>query len=161
METRTYVKGSLGKSKSSKAKAMVKSNTRVRRRDWRWEQGADGNTAIFEGVLCNYENGARVATWQHRNGSNGEVGPRGGVQRRCWNGGLVFAGDEYGEEVSWRMGREEVMREMDGGDLLKWRLGGKIWLSYWPRDSENSHYETRCVEWCEEVKLPLASGKYR
>eukprot|EP00268_Persea_americana_P017139 TRINITY_DN18206_c0_g1_i1.p1 TRINITY_DN18206_c0_g1~~TRINITY_DN18206_c0_g1_i1.p1 ORF type:complete len:526 (+),score=21.17 TRINITY_DN18206_c0_g1_i1:299-1876(+) len=160
-EARTYVKGSFGKSKSSKAKAMVKSSTRVRRRDWRWEQHADGNTAIFEGVLCNYENGAKAATWQPRTGSNGEVGPRGGVQRRCWNGGLVFAGDEYGEEVSWRMGREEVMREMDGGDLLKWRLGGKIWLSYWPCDSENSHYETRSVEWCEEVKLPLASGKYR
>ncbi len=68
-------------------------------------------------------------------------------------GGLVFAGDEYGEGVGWRLSKEME------GSVLKWRIGGQVWVSYFPNEVKSSYFETRCVEWCDEVDLPLIPGK--
>ncbi|OVA15924.1 hypothetical protein BVC80_1821g91 [Macleaya cordata] len=158
VETKKIVKGSSGK-----VKAMARTSVRRRTRSWRFEQDAEGHAAIFEAILCDNVSGVEVATWKQ----NSEGNPKNGLKNRYYGGnrlfnktgGLVFAGDEYGEGVGWRLSREME------GSVLKWRLGGKIWVSYCPNKNDgvksntNSCFETRCVDWCEEVDLPLIPGK--
>ncbi|KAF6176882.1 hypothetical protein GIB67_025942 [Kingdonia uniflora] len=123
--------------------------------DWRFDQDSEGNTAIIDAILCDNTTGNKVATWKPS--SNGDGGLKNALQRRYSGGGrafnksgsLVFAGDEFREGFGWRLSKEME------GSVLKWRLGGKIWLSYWPNDVKSPYFETRCVDWCEEVDLPL------
>ncbi|KAK9109315.1 hypothetical protein Sjap_017375 [Stephania japonica] len=120
MEIEKIVKGNLvnsPKANNSNPTVRIKARSSRRRkvRDWWWGQDAEGNAAVFEGVLMMRDKagGGEGATW------NG-VGPGG---RR---GGLVFAGEEYGEGVVWRLNREME------GSVLKWRMGGKLkkaWLN--------------------------------
>ncbi|XP_010271363.1 PREDICTED: uncharacterized protein LOC104607417 [Nelumbo nucifera] len=157
VETQKTMHGSFGKSKVPKVKAKATSSARTRMRNWRWEQDADGNAAVFEAVLCDNVSGIEVATWKPAKGGN----PVNGLRRRYSgpnrpfnkSGGVIFAGDEYGEGVGWRLSKEME------GSVLKWRIGGKVWLSYWPNDLKSPYFETRCVDWCDEVDLPLIPGK--
>lgn len=156
VEVQRIVKGSFGKSKIPLVKAKARTSTRTRIRNWRWDQDADGNAAIFDAVL--YDNndtgGKEVASWKPTSGC---VKPASGSRNRYMAGnrpfskagGLVFAGAECGEGVRWRLGKEME------GSVVKWRVGGRVWLSYWPNDVKSSYFETRSVEWCDEVDLPL------
>ncbi|KAJ6409524.1 hypothetical protein OIU84_009093 [Salix udensis] len=90
--------------------------------------------------------GQEVATVRKPVGDGNGGGGVGGRNGRS-------SGDEYGEEVEWRLGKEME------GSVLKWRLGGQVWVSYWPSEVKSSHFETRCVEWCDEVDLPLIPAK--
>ncbi|ONK60033.1 uncharacterized protein A4U43_C08F13500 [Asparagus officinalis] len=82
-----------------------------------------------------------------RPGRQGNEGRYTGV-RRClvkqWTVGLVCGGD--GEGVSWKW------REMEGR-VLKWRIGGRIWVSYCPNEVKSECFESRVVEWRDEVIL--------
>ncbi|KAJ6671163.1 hypothetical protein OIU85_014976 [Salix viminalis] len=139
--------------------------TKTRMKSWRWDQDVEGNAAVFDAVLYDNMTGQEVATVRKPvgDGNGGGVGGRNGRSSgiRCngpnrpftKTGGVVFAGDEYGEEVEWRLGKEME------GSVLKWRLGGQVWVSYWPSEVKSSHFETRCVEWCDEVDLPLIPAK--
>lgn len=140
VETQRIVKSSTGESKVRNVKARAKVSTKTKVKDWRFEQDVEGNAAVFDAIL----------------NDNQEIGPSGGGfgRRSCGGaGGLVFAGDEYGERVGWRLSKEME------GSVLKWRIGGRVWLSYWPNNVKSTYFETRCVEWCDEVDLPLISGK--
>ena len=114
---------------------------------------------VFDAVLYNNINGEEVATSKsvssNRRRNNDRLRNRYQGPNRPFTkkGGLIFAGDEYGEGVGWRLSREME------GSVLKWRIGGHVWVSYWPNEVETSYYETRCVEWCDEVDLPLILGK--
>ncbi|GLT76691.1 hypothetical protein SLA2020_483360 [Shorea laevis] len=149
VETQRIVKSNVGKSKATKVKARARVSTKTKMKDWRWEQDAEGNAAVFDAVLCNNVMGQEIAA-----GLAASAGGGGKFQKRCGGaGGVVFAGDEYGEAVGWRLSREME------GSVLKWRIGGRVWLSYWPNSVKSSYSETRCVEWCDEVDLPLIPGK--
>ncbi|XP_047976312.1 uncharacterized protein LOC125218638 [Salvia hispanica] len=157
-EMQKTMKGSSGKPKVPKVKAMVRMAMRSKIRNWRWDQDTDGNAAVFDATLCDNTTGVEVATSKPSGvggGGGGEVGIdfrrrySGNGRAFTKSGGVVFAGDECGEEVGWR-----VSKEMEGS-VLKWRIGGKVWLSYWPNQVNSSYYETRCIEWCDEVDLPL------
>ncbi|KAG8497990.1 hypothetical protein CXB51_006677 [Gossypium anomalum] len=157
VETQRILKGSFGKysKDSSHVKARARVSMKNKMKNWRWDQDAEGNAAVFDAVLCDNVTGHEIATWksfdQNSNGSSH------GFQHRYYGanrpftkaGGLVFAGDDYGEGVGWRLNRD-----MDGS-VLKWRIGGEVWLSYWPNNVRSTYAETRCVEWCDEVDLPL------
>jgi hypothetical protein len=139
-------------------KATARTSTTTRTKNWRWEQDAEGNAAVFDAVLHDNVTGLEVATWKPVTGG----GKRGhDFQNRyigssrpfTKTGGLVFAGDEYGEGVGWRLSKEME------GSVLKWRIGGEVWVSYFPSDVKSSYFETRCVQWCDEVDLPLIPGK--
>lgn len=161
VKTQRTVKGNFGKMKISRVKATARLSTRTRTKNWRWDQDAEGNAAIFEAVLCENNSGMEVATNKPPNtiseGGKWEsgLGKRYSGANRMFSksGGLVFAGDEYGEGVEWRLSKEME------GSVLKWRIGGQIWLSYWPNEIKTSYFETRCVEWCDEVDLPLIPCK--
>lgn len=157
VETQRILKGSFGKysKDSSHVKARARVSMKNKMKNWRWDQDAEGNAAVFDAVLCDNVTGQEIATWkslyQNSNGSSH------GFQHRYYGanrpftkaGGLVFAGDDYGEGVGWRLNRDME------GSVLKWRIGGEVWLSYWPNNVRSSYVETRCVEWCDEVDLPL------
>lgn len=153
------MKGSFGKSKASRVKAAMRMSTRTKKKNWRWDQDAEGNAAVFDAVLCDNVTGHEVATCNQSIGGSDE---NNNSLRRRYNGAnrsftktgsLVLSGDEYGDGVGWRLSREME------GSVLKWRIGGKVWLSYWPNEVNSSYFETRCVEWCDEVDLPLIVGK--
>ena len=155
VKTQRTVKGNFGKMKIPSVKATMRQSTRTRTRNWRWDQDAQGNAAIFEAVLCEDNGGIEAATnkppiSEDKKSGNGLRKRYAGANRVfSKSGGLVFAKDEYGERVEWRLSKEME------GSVLKWRIGGRIWLSYWPNESKSSYFETRCVEWCDEVDLPL------
>ncbi|XP_074313196.1 uncharacterized protein LOC141648432 [Silene latifolia] len=167
IETQKLVKGSFGKMKTPKVKTMSRTSTKMKMKNWRCDQDVEGNAVVFDAVLYENTSGIEVySTKLHGGASSGSVngninkvsddlGKRYSKVNRPFmkSGGLVFTGNEYGEEVKWR-----VSKEMEGS-VLKWRLGGKVWLTYWPSDVESSYYETRCIEWNEEVDLPLISSK--
>ncbi|KAH0977895.1 hypothetical protein GBA52_027614 [Prunus armeniaca] len=156
VKTQRITKGSFAKSKVPKVQSAARVSTRMRKRNWRWDQDAEGNAAVFDAVLCDNMTGHEVATWNPAIGEQSD-----GLRQRYTGanrpftkkGSLVLSGDEYGDGVGWRLNREME------GSVLKWRIGGKVWLSYWPNEVNSSYFETRCVEWCDEVDLPLIIGK--
>jgi len=160
VEVQKTVKGSFRKSKAPRVKATARTSTRTRTRtrNWRWEQDTEGNAAIFDAVFCDNGTGLEVATWKSVT-SGGKLGHDfenqyiGSSRPLTKTGGLVFAGDEYGEGVGWRLSKEME------GSVLKWRIGGQVWVSNFPNEVKSSYFETRCMEWCDEVDLPLIPGK--
>jgi hypothetical protein len=156
VEIEKIVKGNFEKSTISKVKASAKSSRRMRTRSWRMDQEAEGNAAIFDVVLHDNMSGQEVGLWRP-SGDDLVHGLRGrcvGANRPfSKSGSVVIGGDEYGEEVGWR-----VSKEMEGS-VLKWRIGGEFWVTYLPDQVKGSQFETRYVEWCDEVDLPLIHGK--
>ncbi|KAK1431269.1 hypothetical protein QVD17_14610 [Tagetes erecta] len=163
-ETQKVLKGSFGETKIPKMKAMTRTTTRTKARTWRWDQDSDGHVAIFDATLCDNMTGVEISTWQPYAGDDGGGGVRdqesqsfqkryaGANRSFTKSGNWVFS--EGLEEVKWRLNKEME------GSVLKWRIGGQIWVSYFPNEVKSSYFETRCVEWCDEVDLPLILGAY-
>ncbi|CAH8319326.1 unnamed protein product [Eruca vesicaria subsp. sativa] len=144
IEVMRVLKGKFWKGKGKVAprvKARARMSTRRKIKDWRTEQESEGNAAVFDAVLYDRESGQEVMTVKPSQEGLKNVFTK--------SRGMVFGRDEYGDGAEWRVGREME------GSVLKWRMGGKIWLTYWPNKLCTSFYETRCVEWCDEVDLPL------
>lgn len=160
VETQKLVKGSFGKMKNPKVKTMSRTSTKMKMKNWRCDQDVQGNTAIFDAVFYDNTSGIEVYNTKLSGGATTSNKSRDDLSKRysrvnrpfMKSGGLVFTGNEYGEDVKWRLSKEME------GSVLKWRIGSKIWLTYWPSDVESSYYETRCIEWINEVDLPLISA---
>ncbi|KAK4747822.1 hypothetical protein SAY87_014408 [Trapa incisa] len=159
LETQNVVKGSFGKTKVPKVKTLARTSSRTKIRNWRWDQDAEGNAAVFDGVLCDSNSGKEVAASRPPpagGGSQFQKSYTGANRPFTKAGGVVFAGSECGRDVVWRLSREME------GSVMKWRIGGQIWLTYWPSNTDvirTSYHETRVVEFCDEVDLPLIPGK--
>ncbi|XP_021824779.1 uncharacterized protein LOC110765848 [Prunus avium] len=65
-------------------------------------------------------------------------------------GGIIFAGDEYGEGVWWKVDKAAMGRTMD------WEIRGWIWLTYWPNKHKTFYTETRRLEFREILTLTIA-----
>ncbi|KAL5568856.1 hypothetical protein UlMin_025431 [Ulmus minor] len=65
-------------------------------------------------------------------------------------GGVVFAGDEYGESALWKVDKASLGRTME------WEIRGWIWLTYWPNKYRTRYTETRRLEFRETFSLKLA-----
>ncbi|XP_062089898.1 uncharacterized protein LOC133796413 [Humulus lupulus] len=155
---KNIVKGSFGNSKSPKMKTMARTSTRAKQSNWRWDQDAEGNAAVFDAVLHDNTTGQEVAARRSRAAGSGDyegLRERYSGTNRVFTkkGGLILAGDEYGQGVGWRLSKETE------GSVLKWRIGGQVWLSYSPNQIKSSYFESRSVEWCDEVDLPLIPSK--
>lgn len=154
METQKVMKGTFGKSKFPRVKAMARTSTRTKTSAWRLDQDAEGNSAVFDAVLSDTATGREVASLGTR--GDGEAFRRrysGANRLFTKSGGVVFGADEYGDGVGWRLSKEME------GSVLKWRIGGQVWLSYFPNDVKTSFFETRVVEWFGEVDLPLIQAR--
>ena len=138
---------------------MTRTMTRTKAKSWRVDQDAEGNAAIYDAVLYDNVTGQEVASGRPYGEAGGD--PVHGLRRRyvganrafTKTGSVVLVGEVCGGEVGW-----ELSKEMEGS-VLKWRIGGEFWVSYWPNEAKTSFYETRYVEWCDEVDLPLIPGK--
>eukprot|EP01018_Ginkgo_biloba_P004799 Gb_17358 [translate_table: standard] len=129
-----------------KIKVTTSEASAMRMKPWNMEQCGSGNVGKFEWILYDTTNGKEVA---------GSKPPK-----KAWfknilpkpftrQGGVVFAGDEYAEPIVWR-----VRNDMEG-KTLKWKVSGKIWVTYWPNKYTTSYSETRYVDFCEQVEIPL------
>lgn len=149
VEVKRIVEGNFEK---SQVKTSARSSRRTRSKSWRMDQDAEGNAAIFDAVLYDNITGHEVGSWRPT-ADEAVHGLRGRYVKanRAFTkkGSVVIAGDEYGEKVGWRLSKEME------GSVLKWRIGGEFWVSYLPNHAKGSYFETRCVEWCDEVDLPL------
>ncbi|KAG9130230.1 hypothetical protein Leryth_004309 [Lithospermum erythrorhizon] len=162
MESERIMKGDFG-SKIPDVKIMARMGTKTKVKNWRWDQDAEGNTVIFDSIMYDNASGMEVATWDpsKSNGGHGDNQLATNLRRRysganrgfTKKGGLVFAREEFGEGVGWRLNKEME------GSVLKWRIGAQVCLTYWPNDVNCSYYETRCIDWCDEVDLPLIPTK--
>nr|KYP73104.1 hypothetical protein KK1_005717 [Cajanus cajan] len=65
-------------------------------------------------------------------------------------GGVIFARDEYGESVCWKVDKGAV------GKTMEWEIRGWIWLTYWPNKHNTFYHETRRLEFRETVYLKIA-----
>ncbi|KAI4367132.1 hypothetical protein MLD38_022902 [Melastoma candidum] len=154
VETERVMKGAFGNSKVPQVKAVARTSTRTKTAAWRWDQDAEGNSAVFDAVLSDTATGWEVASLgADRDGETFRRRYMGANRLFTKSGGVVFGADAYGDGVEWRLSREME------GSVLKWRIGGQVWLSYLPNDVKTSFFETRVVEWGGEVDLPLMQGK--
>ncbi|CAI9101946.1 OLC1v1000117C1 [Oldenlandia corymbosa var. corymbosa] len=173
VEMQKILQGSLGKVKVPKVKGKARMASKTKLKNWRWDQDVDGNAAVFDGILCDNTTGAEIATWKPPSGggdnsnylmmvNNFARRYSGGNRAFTKSGGVVFAGAEEfggggengGGGVGWRLSKDME------GSVLKWRIGVQVWLSYFPNDVKASYFETRMVDWCDEVDLPLIPSKH-
>ncbi|PIA59585.1 hypothetical protein AQUCO_00400461v1 [Aquilegia coerulea] len=64
-------------------------------------------------------------------------------------GGVIFAKDEYGDAVVWKVDKGQM------GKSMEWELKGWIWLTYWPNKLRTFHNETRRFEFTETLNISL------
>eukprot|EP01018_Ginkgo_biloba_P004792 Gb_07188 [translate_table: standard] len=122
---------------------------------WKMEQSGRGNVGTFEWILYDTINGKEVAgskpsktaMYQHKAWFKDRYSNSSKPFTR--QGGVVFAGDEYSKSIIW------IVRNDMEGKTLKWEVGGRIWVTYWPNKYKTSYSETRYVDFCEQVELPL------
>ncbi|ONK77124.1 uncharacterized protein A4U43_C02F3340 [Asparagus officinalis] len=123
---------------------------------WKFEQSVYGNSVIFNWFLHDGVNGREVFSSKP---SKCAI-----FQRRSWfrnryssvyrpftkQGGVVFAEDEYGKSVWWKVNGEAAEK------IMEWEIRGRIWLTYWPNKHITFHNETRMLEFRQLVHIPLA-----
>ncbi|CAI9774924.1 unnamed protein product [Fraxinus pennsylvanica] len=110
---------------------------------WKFEQSVHGNTAILNWFLHDSVNGREV--FSSRPSKFALLQPKAWFKHRYSNayrpftrqGGVVFAGDEYGESVSWKVDKACMEESME------WQIKGWIWLTYWPNKHRTLYTETR------------------
>ncbi|KAK8935619.1 hypothetical protein KSP39_PZI013845 [Platanthera zijinensis] len=124
-------------------------------RPWKFEQSVHGDTAVLSWFLHEGVNGREVFS---RNVSKMAI-----IRPRSWfknryssisrpftrHGGVIFAGDEYGESVWWKVCKEAE------GKTMQWEISGRIWLTYWPNKHRTFYSETRMLEFKELMYISL------
>ena len=123
-------------------------------KSWKMEQSVRGTDGNYGWVLYDGQSGKEMtkirpsmkmwhpkAWFNHRDSS--------AFRPFTKQGGVVFAGNEYPEPISWR-----VKREMEE-QTLGWETGGSILLTYWPNKWKTFYCETRQLDCCEAVELSL------
>ncbi|KAL5702590.1 hypothetical protein ACHQM5_027792 [Ranunculus cassubicifolius] len=136
-------------------KVSVAETSTMNMKPWKFEQSVSGNSVHFDWSLHDSVDGREV------------IGSRPSkfafVQSRPWfkdryssayrpfnkQGGVVFARDEYGESICWKVDRKAIGRTME------WEIKGWIWLTYWPNKYTTLYTETRKLEFKEILHLPL------
>ncbi|CAN6482441.1 unnamed protein product [Victoria cruziana] len=155
IKSQKTIKGNFVKTKFPTLKSTARTATGTRVKSWTVDHAAEGDTATLDMILCDNSSGVEVAAW--RPSANSQSDPRSSFRKRYSGanrafgkaGGVVFAGDEYGEQLSWRLKKDVEGRE------LSWKVGCRVWLTYIPNDCKSSYLETRCVQWEEEFSFTV------
>ncbi|KAJ0978346.1 hypothetical protein J5N97_013820 [Dioscorea zingiberensis] len=122
---------------------------------WKFEQSVYGNSASLNWFLHDGVNGKEVVS--------SKPSKLALLQPRAWfrdryssayrpftkQGGVIFAGDEYGDSVWWKVCGQAL------GKNMEWEIKGWIWLTYWPNKHRTFYTETRRLEFKESLYLPL------
>lgn len=124
---------------------------------WKFEQSVYGDSANLNWFLHDSTNGKEVFS--------SEPSKMALLQPKAWfrnryssayrpftrQGGVIFANDEYGENVCWKVDKGSSV-----GRVMEWEIKGWIWLTYWPNKYKTSYSETRRLEFREILPLTLA-----
>ncbi|KAK4436474.1 hypothetical protein Salat_0811100 [Sesamum alatum] len=122
---------------------------------WKFEQSVYGNSAILNWFLHDSVDGREV--FSSKPSKLALIHHKAWFKNRYTNadraftreGGVIFAGDEYGESVCWRVDRACT------GRSIEWEMKGWIWLTYWPNKHKSFYSETKRLEFREVVSLSL------
>nr|CAD1822027.1 unnamed protein product [Ananas comosus var. bracteatus] len=122
---------------------------------WKFEQSVYGDSAILNWFLHDGTNGQEVFSCKPP--KLALCKPRSWFRNRYTSayrpftrqGGVIFAGDEYGERVCWKVSEGAL------GKTMEWEIKGKIWLTYWPNKHKTFYSETRRLEFRELVYLTI------
>nr|XP_043634212.1 uncharacterized protein LOC122605350 [Erigeron canadensis] len=123
---------------------------------WKFEQSVYGSSGAFNWFLHDSINGREVVS--SKPSKCALLRPKAWFKNRyssayrpfTRSGGVIFAGDEYGESVLWRLGRGAM------GETMEWEAKGWIWVTYWPNKYKTFYTETRRLEFREILRLNLA-----
>ncbi|KAI3519714.1 hypothetical protein L1887_08929 [Cichorium endivia] len=123
---------------------------------WKFEQSVYGYSGTFNWFLHDSVNGREV--FSSKPSKVALLQPKAWFKNRYSSayrpftrqGGVIFAGDEYGESVLWKVGRGAI------GQTMEWEAKGSIWLTYWPNKYKTFYTETRRLDFIEVLKLTLA-----
>ncbi|KAJ3704518.1 hypothetical protein LUZ61_008223 [Rhynchospora tenuis] len=122
---------------------------------WKFEQSVYGDSAILNWILHDSVNGREV--FLSKPPKFALCQPKSWFRNRYTRayrpftreGGVIFAEDEYGESICWKVGEAAI------GKTMEWEIKGKIWLTYWPNKRRTHHSETRFLEFNELVHLSI------
>lgn len=122
---------------------------------WKFEQFVHGNAATLNWYLHDSSDGKEVAST--RPSKLALINPKAWFRDRYSSayrpfnkqGGVIFAGDEYGESVWWKIDAKAR------GKIMEWEIRGWIWLTYWPNKHRTFYTETRRLEFKEILHLPI------
>ncbi|VFQ76077.1 unnamed protein product [Cuscuta campestris] len=122
---------------------------------WKFEQSVKGDSSCFNWFLHDNVDGREV--FSSKPSKLAMMNPRAWFKNRYSNahrpftkqGGVVFAGDEYGEKVVWKVEKSAM------GKTMEWELRGWIWLTYWPNKQMTFYSESRMCEFREVLHLSL------
>ncbi|WMV49457.1 hypothetical protein MTR67_042842 [Solanum verrucosum] len=123
---------------------------------WKFEQSVNGDGANLNWFLHDSGNGREV--FSSKPSVFSLIQPKAWFKNRYSSvnrpftkqGGVIFAGDEYGESVCWKVDKRAI------GKTMEWELKGRLWLTYWPNKHITPYAETRRLEFREVLHLNLA-----
>ncbi|KAL6848132.1 hypothetical protein ACP4OV_022260 [Aristida adscensionis] len=149
------IEGSFDPPNSFGLKASVTESLTLAMKPWKFEQSVHGNTANLNWFLHDGVNGREV--YSSKPSKLSLLQPRAWFRDRYSNayrpftkqGGVIFARDEYGDSILWKICGATLGKTMD------WEIRGWIWVTYWPNKQRTFHSETRWLEFKECLQLPL------
>ncbi|WCJ19962.1 hypothetical protein M5689_002230 [Euphorbia peplus] len=123
---------------------------------WKFEQSIYGYSTIFNWFLHDSMNGREVSS--SKPSFMALIKPRAWFKNRYSSayrpftkqGGVIFAGDEYGDSISWKVDKNAI------GKTMEWEIKGCIWVTYWPNKFRTFYSETKRLEFREVVQLTIA-----
>ncbi|KAI3720991.1 hypothetical protein L2E82_31991 [Cichorium intybus] len=123
---------------------------------WKFEQSVNGYSGSFNWFLHDSVNGREV--FSSKPSKVALIQPKSWFRNRYSSayrpftrqGGVIFAGDEYGERVLWKVGKGAL------GQTMEFEAKGSIWLTYWPNKYKTFYTETRRLDFSEILRLTLA-----
>lgn len=123
---------------------------------WKFEETAKGDSGGLNWFLYDSSDGREVFS--------SKPSPMKFFQPKAWfkhryssayrpftrQGGVIFAGDQYGETVCWKVNKSAI-----GKRTMEWELAGCIGLTYWPNRYRTLYNETRRAEFRETLQLTI------
>lgn len=136
-------------------KVSSSESTTVSLKPWKFEQSVYGYSANFNWFLHDSMDGKEV--FSSKPSKCALINPKSWFKNRYSSayrpftrqGGVIFAGDEYGERVMWKVDKGAI------GKTMEWEIRGWIWLTYWPNKRVTLYNETRRLEFHEIVHLDV------
>ncbi|XP_045800859.1 uncharacterized protein LOC123894826 [Trifolium pratense] len=137
-------------------KVSAGESTTVSLKPWKFEQSVYGYSANLNWFLHDSMDGKEV--FSSKPSKFALINPKSWFKNRYSSayrpftrqGGVIFAGDEYGESVNWKVDKSAF------GKTMEWEIRGWIWLTYWPNKRLTLYNETRRLEFREIVNLDVA-----
>ncbi|CAK7325938.1 unnamed protein product [Dovyalis caffra] len=125
---------------------------------WKFEQSVYGSSAIMNWFLHDSTDGREV--FSSKPPKMALINPKAWFKNRYSSayrpftrqGGVIFACDEYGKSVQWKVDKSII------GKTMEWEIKGWIWLTYWPNKYRTSYSETRRLQFKEILHLSIPAS---